>query len=94
MMKKNNQIPGRARGEIAVKSKNKLAAKARIEDISKREKQVLTKVANGLTSVEIANELFICVDTVETHRKNILKKFGVSNSIEAVALAIRNKIID
>jgi len=41
---------------------------------TKREKDVLSLIASGLTSEMIATHLFISVDTVKTHRKNIIKK--------------------
>ena len=41
---------------------------------TKREKDVLSHIANGLTSEMIATHLFISIDTVKTHRKNIIRK--------------------
>ena len=56
------------------------------EDItlSKREKQILGLVKDGMPSKEIAEKLFISVHTVNTHRQRILEKLNVSNSIEAI----------
>jgi len=50
--------------------------------LGKREKEVLKWLALGRSSSEIANELFISVSTVETHRKNIRQKLEVSTSYQ------------
>ena len=42
--------------------------------LTKREKMIITMVANGKSSKEIAEELFISIHTVHTHRKNIIQK--------------------
>lgn len=61
--------------------------------LTKREKQVLQAIANGNTSVEIAEQLFISVITVETHRRNLLQKFRAKNMIELVKIATENQLI-
>lgn len=50
-----------------------------IYHITSREKQVLYLIANELRSQEIADELYISLYTVETHRRNLLKKLEVKN---------------
>lgn len=47
--------------------------------ITRRELQVLTMLANGYNSVQIGEQIFISPATVETHRRNLLKKFNVVN---------------
>lgn len=54
-----------------------------------REREVLRAVAQGLTSAEIAQRLFISKETVDTHRKRILAKAHVKNTAELVRLASR-----
>lgn len=61
--------------------------------LSERELQVIHKLAEGLTSPQIADELFISEHTVRTHRKNILKKLQLHNSSELIQYAINNGII-
>jgi two-component system, NarL family, nitrate/nitrite response regulator NarL len=56
--------------------------------LTKREKEVLNLIALEHTTNEMAEKLFISLNTVETHRKNILKKFKVRNSIGIVKRAI------
>ena len=58
-----------------------------------REHQTMELIARGFSSKRIAHELTISEDTVESHRRNILKKLGVSNMMEAVAYAFRNNLI-
>ncbi|WCT10173.1 response regulator transcription factor [Mucilaginibacter jinjuensis] len=61
--------------------------------LTKREKEVLQLVAQGKTTTTIADELFLSPLTVETHRKNLMKKFEAGNSIELVNLAKQHLII-
>jgi len=62
-------------------------------ELSEREKSVLSLLADGYNYQEIANSLFISVDTVRHHIRNIYKKLHVHSQSEAVAKAIRKKII-
>jgi DNA-binding CsgD family transcriptional regulator len=52
--------------------------------LTSKEIEVLAKLSEGLSSKQIADNLFISKHTVDTHRRNILKKLDVQNSIEAV----------
>jgi len=58
------------------------------------EKDIVRLMAAGLTSKQIAARKCISYHTVMTHRKNIFRKFGVSNSSELLVQAIRNGLID
>jgi len=62
-------------------------------NLSIREREVLHHLAEGSNYQEIANELFISVDTVRHHIRNIYKKLQVHSQSEAVAKAIRKKLI-
>jgi len=64
-----------------------------VEEISEREKEVLGLIAEGMQSKEIANKLFISANTVNNHRRNLLKKLNVSNSSEAVTYALKYGLI-
>ncbi|MFH6984957.1 response regulator transcription factor [Marinoscillum sp. 108] len=61
--------------------------------LSEREIDVIRLMSQGLTSIEIAEKLFISDHTVKTHRKNILKKLNVSNSSQAVQYCLSNQLI-
>ena len=62
-------------------------------ELSAREKEVINLLAGGNNYQQIADQLYISVDTVRHHIKNIYKKLHVHNQSEAVAKAIRKKII-
>jgi DNA-binding NarL/FixJ family response regulator len=61
--------------------------------LSSREKEVLTSLADGNNYQSIADKLFISVDTVRHHIRNIYRKLHVHSQSEAVAKAIRKGII-
>lgn len=61
--------------------------------ISRREKEVLQLIAEGLTNTEIAEKLFISIPTVNTHRKSLLEKFKAKNTATLVGKAIRQGLI-
>ena len=62
-------------------------------DLTKREQEVLALVASGKTNQEVADELFISIKTVDTHKNHILDKLGLKNTAELVRYAIKNKLI-
>ena len=61
--------------------------------LTAREHEVLTCIADGLTSREIAEKLVISVKTVERHRENIMAKLDIHNRVELVKYAMRKGII-
>lgn len=61
--------------------------------ITRREKEILRLIAEGLTNTEIAEKLFISVPTVNTHRKSLLEKFDAKNTAILINKAIRQEII-
>lgn len=58
-----------------------------------REKEILKLVAEENTTAEIAKKLFLSERTVETHRKNLLRKTGVKNIVGLIKYAFERKII-
>jgi DNA-binding CsgD family transcriptional regulator len=58
-----------------------------------KEKEVLALVSSGLTTKEIASKLNISHHTVETHRKNLLRKCEAKNSVELVQKAFMQQLI-
>lgn len=61
--------------------------------ISKREKEIIEKLAQGYNTAEIAEMLFISIHTVDTHRRNLLGKLQVSNTVSLVKFATDNGLI-
>jgi len=66
---------------------------AGIPRLTKREKEIFKMVTEGKTSVMIANELFLSPLTIDTHRKNLMQKFGVNNTAELIKIAVQQNII-
>ena len=61
--------------------------------LSERELDIIRCLADGLSSSQIAEKLFISMHTVKTHRKNILKKLDLHNSSELIQYSLNNGII-
>lgn len=61
--------------------------------LTRREKEVLELIAQGMTNNEIAASLFISVTTVDTHRKNLLTKFEAKNTATLIRLAAQRQLI-
>jgi LuxR family maltose regulon positive regulatory protein len=58
-----------------------------VEPLSERELEVLELIAEGLTNPEIASRLFLSLNTVKVHARNIYGKLGVNNRTQAAARA-------
>jgi DNA-binding NarL/FixJ family response regulator len=63
------------------------------EELTLRQKEVLQLIAEGNSTKEIAEKLFISVKTVETHRSHIMKKLGINDIPGLVKYAIRKGVI-
>jgi DNA-binding NarL/FixJ family response regulator len=61
--------------------------------ISTREKEIISLINKGMASKEIAEELHLSILTVDTHRKNILRKLQIRNAAELISFAMRNGIV-
>jgi DNA-binding NarL/FixJ family response regulator len=61
--------------------------------LTRREKEVLELIAEGMTNNEIAQQLFISVTTVDTHRKNLLAKFECRNIAALIKTAMQLQIL-
>ncbi|HEY3957330.1 MAG TPA: response regulator transcription factor [Streptosporangiaceae bacterium] len=62
--------------------------------LTEREMEVLKLVARGMNNRDIARELFISENTVKNHVRNILEKLQIHSRMEAVMIALRDKLID
>ena len=61
--------------------------------LTRREKEVLELVAEGMTNIEIGAKLFISPSTVDTHRNNLLTKFEAKNTASLIRLAAQKHFI-
>ena len=69
--------------------------KIHIKDpLTRRELEIMKLICDGLSSKDISEKLFISINTVETHRKRILLKLNVKNSVGVVKYAMENHILD
>ena len=60
---------------------------------SQRELEILTSIAQGKTSKQIANELDLSIHTINSHRRNMLEKSNLSNTTELIQIAIKKGLI-
>ena len=64
-----------------------------VPPLTRREKEILLLIAQGLTSQEMADRLFLSALTVETHRRNLLAKFEVNNTAALMRLAAQHQLL-
>lgn len=61
--------------------------------ITRREKEVLIEIAEGLTNQQIADKLFISITTVSSHRQNLMLKLDVNNTASLLKMAVKFGLI-
>jgi len=64
------------------------------KSLTKREKEIISLVVDGLTNKEIADKLFISIRTVDSHKNNIMQKLNLKSSVDLVKYAIKNKLAE
>lgn len=69
-------------------------ATKKTKELTKREDEVLALIAQGKSLKIIADELFISIKTVETHKMHIYAKLGITNSAQLVRFAIENNVVE
>lgn len=80
--------------EISEKMINFMSTQSISENVlSNKETEVLGLISKGLTTKEIATQLFVSSRTIETHRANILKKLEVKNTAELIKKATKMNLI-
>lgn len=83
------------RRDAAAKFSNIIGASSRSEaELSDREKDVIVCLVEGLSNKEIADRLFISVNTVMTHRRNIARKLDIHSPAGLTIYAIVNNLVD
>jgi len=86
--------------EIDILSENDFRSTLTLEEkkvteiLSKREVEILVLICKEFRNAAIAERLFLSISTIETHRKNIIAKLGVNNTVGLVRFALKNKLID
>jgi len=61
--------------------------------LTRREKEILDLISEGLTNQEIADKLFLNITTIDSHRKNMLTKFNAKNTAALIKIAMKNNLI-
>ncbi|MBI9055240.1 MAG: response regulator transcription factor [Bacteroidales bacterium] len=89
----NKNISDTILKSIIDKSKNN-QNNSKNEKLTKREKEVVQLVVDGLTNKEIADKLFISIRTVDSHKNNVMQKLNLKSSVELVKYILKNNIID
>lgn len=74
--------------------RNESSEQNNINDLTEREKELIIHLSNGLLQKEIADIMDISQRTVETHKKNLQKKLGISSTVDIVKFAIKNNLIE
>lgn len=80
-----------AKGEYETKYFNNFSQKLLSDGISNRERDIVRLLILNYSSKEIAEKLFISANTVDTHRRNILKKLNLSSTGELIGMLKMNK---
>lgn len=62
------------------------------KSLTKREKEIINLVVDGLSNKEIADKLCISIRTVDSHKNNIMQKLNLKSSVELVKYAIKNNL--
>jgi two-component system response regulator NreC len=63
-----------------------------VNDLTKREKEIIQCICQGMTNSEIGEKLFISPRTADTHRTNIMRKLDVHNVVSLVRFALKNNL--
>jgi len=79
--------------EVSQVIKSQTQQNSQLPILTRREKEVLALVSNGLTTLEIAQKLFISETTVNSHRRNLLDKLNAKNTAALIRFAMDNKLV-
>jgi NarL family two-component system response regulator LiaR len=66
---------------------------AQLEQLTDREREVLTLIAKGLTNQQIGEKLFISIKTVQAHRANLMEKLDLHDAVELTKFAIKTGLL-
>ncbi|HKH12433.1 MAG TPA: response regulator transcription factor [Rubrobacter sp.] len=79
---------------VSRQRQEELEAQRAIDRLTRREREVMQALAEGLDSKDIAGKLHITVETERTHMVNILNKLGVHSRLQALVFAARNGLVE
>ena len=79
--------------EIVMAPHEEVVANYESTDLSKRELEVLELIAKGYRTVDIAEKLFVSIHTINSHRKNILKKLNLKSPAQLIVYALESKLV-
>ena len=79
---------------VSRQRQEQLEAQRAIDRLTRREREVMQALAEGLDSKQIAQRLHITVETERTHMVNILNKLGVHSRLQALVFAARNGLVE
>lgn len=89
-----NKVHEEAKDESVEPTQEAKENKETQEDLSQREKEIITCVVKGMSNKEIAEHLYISIHTVITHRRNISRKLQIHSPTLLTVYAIVNKLVD
>ena len=79
--------------EIVMTPREEVLVNYEPTDLSKRELEVLELIAKGFRTVDIAEKLFLSIHTINSHRKNILKKLNLKSPAQLIVYALESKLV-
>ncbi|GHI00457.1 response regulator [Neobacillus kokaensis] len=95
IMNGENQLHPKATSHLLANLSNRnKPEKNQIEELTKRELDVLKEIAKGKSNKEIASTLFITEKTVKTHVSNLLAKLELTDRTQAALYAVKNRLSD
>ncbi|MBG9589773.1 response regulator [Cytobacillus firmus] len=95
LMKGENQLHPKATSHLLTHLTNKNSTERQpLEELTKRELEVLREIAKGKSNKEIASSLFITEKTVKTHVSNLLSKLELADRTQAALYAVRHGIAE
>lgn len=95
IMSGENQLHPTATSHLLANLSNKSKQeKNLLEELTKRELDVLKEIAKGKSNKEIASSLFITEKTVKTHVSNLLAKLELADRTQAALYAVKNQLVD
>ena len=75
---------------IILNSNEEVQKTPALKDLSDREHEVLELIGKGFTSKQISEKLFISIHTVNSHRKNLLRKLDMKSPAQLIVFALEN----